>query len=60
LWPVSDEAAQRIMQSFYSGLVRDGLSKAEALRQAQMSLLGDANLQHPYYWTPFILVGNWR
>lgn len=60
LWPVSDEAAQRIMQSFYSGLVRDGLSKAEALRRAQMSLLGDANLQHPYYWAPFILVGNWR
>ena len=60
LWPVSDEAAQLVMERFYQGIVRDGLSKAEALRRAQVVLIADPNLNHPFYWAPFILVGNWR
>ena len=60
LWPVSDEAAQQIMERFYHGIVRDGLSKAEALRRAQVVLMANPDLSHPFYWAPFILVGNWR
>ena len=60
LWPVSDEAAKRIMTSFYSSLVRDGASKAEALRLAQVMLVANPDMNHPYYWAPFIIVGNWR
>ena len=60
LWPVSDDAAQQVMQSFYQGLVSDGLSKAEALRRAQVGLIADPALEHPFYWAPFIIVGNWR
>jgi CHAT domain-containing protein len=53
-----------------------GMPKAEALRQAQVALLhGDVkpegapaagaaaapdSFTHPYYWAPFILIGNWR
>lgn len=60
LWPVSDEAAKQVMTSFYSNLVRDGVSKAEALRRAQVALITDSELQHPLFWAPFVLVGNWR
>ncbi len=97
LWPVADKSTRELMQEFYRARgTRYGLFKAEALRQAQLSLLrggqtgspagkaGDAvtpsadegrNLSitksivagkaatpftHPYYWAPFILIGNWK
>lgn len=60
LWPVSDDAAQQVMTKFYSSLVRDGTSKAEALRRAQVALIGNPELDHPFFWAPFIIVGNWR
>jgi CHAT domain-containing protein len=31
--------------------------KAEGLRQATLAMLGNKRLAHPYYWAPFILVG---
>jgi CHAT domain-containing protein len=43
-----------------------GISTAEALRRAQLALLegtGDpsrARFAHPYFWAPFILIGNWK
>ncbi|MGR9052376.1 MAG: CHAT domain-containing protein, partial [Gammaproteobacteria bacterium] len=59
LWPISDEAAVKLMKGFYSGITQQRLSKAKALQQAQLSLLRDANLAHPFYWSPFVLVGHW-
>ena len=53
-----------------------GLPKVEALRQAQLSLLHSQSpttagirtewhsrpspYAHPYYWAPFLLIGNWK
>jgi CHAT domain-containing protein len=59
LWPVDDEAAVLVMESFYQGLAQQGLSKAQALRQAQRQLIGKRQLAHPFYWAPFALIGNW-
>lgn len=59
LWPVSDEAAVKLMASFYDGMLREGRSKAQALRQSQVALLRTRNFGHPFYWAPFILIGNW-
>jgi CHAT domain-containing protein len=59
LWPVSDEAASRIMAEFYQQLGQPGVGKAEALRRAQLSLLKETRLTHPFFWSPFILVGAW-
>ncbi len=36
------------------------MGRAEALRQAQLSLLHSSDFSHPYYWAPFVLVGNWQ
>jgi len=60
LWPVSDDATQRLMAEFYRHLQEEGLSKAEALRQAQLTLLHDDRFAHPRYWAPFLLIGDWR
>jgi CHAT domain-containing protein len=59
LWPVDDVAAQKVMSSFYRGLATEKLSKAEALRQAQIELLRNQETSHPFFWAPFLLIGNW-
>jgi CHAT domain-containing protein len=59
LWPVADQAATTLMSDFYRALRQPGVSKAEALRQSQRTMLKDPQLAHPFFWAPFILVGNW-
>lgn len=58
LWSVSDKSTAILMETFYKGLA-EGLSKAEALRQAQLQLRKNKNFQYPKYWAPFLLIGNW-
>jgi len=72
LWTVDDGGTQALMSAFYATLTSGKLTKAEALRQAQISLItGDwkarndntpiaavGDLSHPYYWASFILIGN--
>ncbi|BBD62923.1 tetratricopeptide domain-containing protein (plasmid) [Nostoc sp. HK-01] len=57
LWLVEAKSTVLLMQKFYLGL-NNGLTKAEALRQAQLSLKSNPKYSHPYYWAPFILVGS--
>jgi CHAT domain-containing protein len=59
LWTVNDEGTQRLMSAFYQTLQSRKTSTAEALRQAQLALInGNYNQGLPYYWAPFILIGN--
>jgi CHAT domain-containing protein len=60
LWQVEDTAAQTLMQKFYEGLLQRSTSKAEALRRAQLELLNTAEFSHPFFWAPFVLIGNWQ
>ncbi|WP_432813490.1 CHAT domain-containing protein [Pantanalinema sp. GBBB05] len=60
LWSVQDSSTAELMTQFYTALKQPGITRAEALRQAQLSLLRSSNYQHPYYWSPFVLIGNWR
>jgi len=60
LWLVDDEAAATAMVGFYQQLLNNkGLSKAKALRRAQLALLDQDRFWHPAYWAPFLLIGNW-
>ena len=85
LWTVDDGGTQALMNAFYGNLKKGNTTKAEALRQAQITLItGNSTalgkdrgsvepeprnstpvppqvtnrLSHPYYWAPFILIGN--
>jgi CHAT domain-containing protein len=62
LWSISDEAAASLMPKFYTELKSGDVSKAQALAAAQRALIADPNhrLNHPAYWAPFIIVGDWR
>lgn len=60
LWSVEDEATADLMIDFYENWTA-GTSKAQALRAAQLDLLrSDQNKDHPYYWSAFVLAGDWQ
>jgi CHAT domain-containing protein len=58
LWTVDDLATAITVKRFYRYL-KSGLSKAEALRQAQL-VVRDQHNRHPAYWASFGLTGDWR
>ena len=60
LWPVEDHSARELMDRFYTGIGKDGLTKSEALRRAQASLIRSAQYSHPMFWAPYVLIGNWQ
>ena len=60
LWAVSDAATVGLMTNFYRELAKENTTKAEALRQAQIPIIKDDTFNHPFYWSAFILVGNWQ
>lgn len=60
LWAVQDESAAILMQSFYRNLKdKPEITRAEALRRAQVQLLEDESWKNPLHWSPYVLVGNW-
>ncbi len=62
LWTVEDQSTARLMVDFYQELAnpQQKANKAEALRTAQLNVLKQDSTRHPFYWAPFVLVGNWQ
>ena len=58
LWEVSDLSTSQIMDRFYNEL-KDGETKPEALRQAKLDYLKNADplTANPHYWAAFIYIG---
>ncbi|MBN1791842.1 MAG: tetratricopeptide repeat protein [Bacteroidales bacterium] len=61
LWNINDRTTAGFMKDFYSGLV-DGKDKKDALQQAKLNMIRSeiAAYRHPYYWAPYIAIGNYR
>jgi CHAT domain-containing protein/tetratricopeptide (TPR) repeat protein len=59
LWSVEDKSTSKFMAEFYEQLAKPGVTKAQALRLAQQTLMQQNEFKHPFYWAPFVLVGNW-
>jgi CHAT domain-containing protein len=59
LWEVEDRSTSILMRAFYENLYKENMNKAQALRQAQLMVKSMAEYHHPYYWAPFILIGDW-
>jgi CHAT domain-containing protein len=57
LWLINDQATSDLVVDFYSQLKLS--SKAQALQHAQTHLIQETAYQHPYFWSPFLLIGNW-
>lgn len=57
LWYISDEVTPKVVREFYTSLQQENTSKAKALQQAQKSLI--ARGEHPAFWSPFIIIGDW-
>jgi CHAT domain-containing protein len=59
LWSVNDTSTKDTMMFFYKELAA-GQSKAEGMRRAQLAVMHDPRFAHPYYWAPFIVLGDWK
>ncbi|MBP0017496.1 MAG: CHAT domain-containing protein [Cyanobacteria bacterium SBLK] len=61
LWLAADETTSLMMSRFYEELAKADITKAEALQKAQLEILQGENVEfrHPYFWSGFVLVGNW-
>ena len=59
LWSVDDQATSLLMTKFYQELANSKITKSEALRRAQLAVLKQDEFKHPYFWSAFVLIGNW-
>ena len=59
LWKVDDRATAELMAHFYHEL-RAGKRYIDALADAQKRLIAQPATEHPGYWAPFVLMGNWK
>jgi CHAT domain-containing protein len=55
LWDVNDQSTSTFMGAFYQAWL-GGMTKSEALRAAIQHVRKQD--PHPYYWAPFVLIGN--
>ncbi|MCT7961537.1 CHAT domain-containing protein [Laspinema sp. D1] len=60
LWSVDDAATAALMSKFYGKLLSQGLTPAQALREAQLEMLQSEEWKSPYFWAAFTLQGEWR
>jgi CHAT domain-containing protein/uncharacterized protein HemY len=60
LWKVDDEATAELMTYFYHAMLKEGLSPASALRQAQRTMWEQKRWRSPYYWAAFVLQGEYE
>lgn len=59
LWTLADEPSVKFTRTLYRFLGEPNITRAEALRRAQVALLQDSEFSHPRYWAPYVLVGSW-
>lgn len=61
LWSVADRSTAELMTDFYKRLLTgQGTSPSAALREAQTNMIAGKKYSAPFYWAPFVLVGEWK
>jgi len=61
LWSVADKSTATLMTDFYRRLFSAGeVSTSAALRDAQLAMISDKKYSAPFFWAPFVLVGDWN
>ncbi|MBD2447176.1 CHAT domain-containing protein [Nostoc sp. FACHB-152] len=59
LWQIDDESTALFVGDFYQQLKKGNISKAQALRHAQLAMLKHPNFKAPSFWAAYVLIGNW-
>lgn len=59
LWVAQDTPNTEFMAQFYKALAQPGMTKAEAVRQAQLALIQNSGYTAPHIWANYVLIGNW-
>jgi CHAT domain-containing protein len=59
LWNINDEASVDLVVDFYRELKDPSVSRAVALKRAQIKMLENPRYEHPGFWSPFLLINNW-
>jgi len=60
LWQVDDQATAQLMRHFYRGMLKENLRPAAALRAAQIEMSRSSRWSSPYFWSGFVIQGEWR
>lgn len=60
LWKVPDETTNLLLQEFYNNIEKRGMSNVQALRNAQATVSANPKYNHPFFWSAFVLYGEWR
>src|SRR5215213_5246764 len=62
LWSVADKSTADLMTDFYKRLLStgEGTTSSGALRDAQLAMISGKRYSAPFYWAPFVLVGDWN
>jgi CHAT domain-containing protein/Flp pilus assembly protein TadD len=58
LWNVNDHSTSEFMTDFYRNRLERKMTKTEALKEARVKMIHSSKYSHPYYWSPFILIGS--
>jgi CHAT domain-containing protein len=65
-WKVEDMATKDLMLEFHRLLrlrnrnVKSPITKAAALRQAELKMMRTMSIPHPFYWAGFVIIGDGR
>jgi CHAT domain-containing protein/tetratricopeptide (TPR) repeat protein len=60
LWKVADSSTAYLMENFYWHYVANRQTKGRAIQLAMQAVRTKPEYAHPYYWAPFVLMGEWE
>jgi CHAT domain-containing protein/Tfp pilus assembly protein PilF len=60
LWAVSDESTSELMSAFYAEMLGKKRPAAAAMHEARLELIKSGRYAHPFYWSPFVVIGTDR
>jgi CHAT domain-containing protein len=60
LWSVADKSTADLMTDFYKRMLTGSSPASASMRDAQLAMISGKKFSAPFYWAPFVLVGEWK
>ena len=57
LWEVGDDSTKDLFVNYYSKLSKDRSEKYAPLRDTQLQMIESGKYSNPYFWAPFVFIG---